>query len=726
MAENYETPTKDTETKEEFDFGHTTTDTSAEGVEPNEETISEIDWNEITLRSTKQLDESRTFKYGRMNTIKKNEDLYMGIAEKQYKNPYSICFPYMAGYIDQLAAELDEAPAIIFEPTTEADYRSAEATTAIFEKVSRSRLPHAQWEIKDRFSKKLAIFSGVGILKFHTESVNGFKAILNNVDHYDFHCEPAGGAILENHLFCGEEGIFKTREEIEFGVEKGFYDEVQAQKLLSRTSSQQYKENASSYNQRMNRHKAMGLSPESHSYVGQDIFKMVEWYTTYKGCRYYVLFDEFSKIAIRIEKLRNIFSIIEPNDDALYPYEAWHTHEDPKVFWSKAPADDVRPIAEVINTLMNQQLYNRDKQNMGHRLYDPKLVKDVKSLGDWRVDGLTPVDTRNGSVPLSSSVYRLDVGNLNGTIETVEFLNTFTGQKTGSTPGSQGQAPSSQKVGIYYGEMQQISKRLSVHNRSYREAYASIGLRFRVGLFDNFGEDETIAVKIMGGKGIQWKDITKDDIKSIKDYDIIVEGGNESEMQRVQQNDRKAALLDKVATVNPKWKDMQRLKAAGYDEEEIKEAYSLVDPGLKELLSEAAQAEQDIVEGKTPPLNRGANAAFIQHIMNFADSLSMKDKRKESLIAIKLEMYAKAHATIAADNEHRNAMNMINEAKARTGELRAMAGQFSQDGGMQQPNQPMDMGGPVATPQEMSNDPVGAAISTGQNITDQITPNQGL
>lgn len=701
MTETTPAPSAETEYK----AGYRTVDAFVSSEDKGD--IDSLTWNSIVSTAVTQLKTSRDYKYPRMKEIQGNENLYMGVVEKEYKNPFNDCYPYMSGFVDQLMAEITDTVVVRFEPTDEADYRAAMKTSALFDNQIKSNLPHAQWGLKDRYAKKLAIFSGVAIMKYHTES-EPFRPVLSNVDHYDFHNEPAGGGNLEAHLFCGEEGIFKTKEEIESGAESGWYDADSAKTLLYRTSGQQFKENTEAYNQRINRYRAMGLDPESNNYVGQAIFKLVEWYLTYNGCRYYCLFEERSMTAIRICKLRDMFSIIEPNTDALYPYVAWHTNEDPKIFWSKAPCDDVKPIAITINRLMNQQMYNRDKQNMGQRLYDPKMIKDVKSLSDWRVDGLTPVDTLNGQRNLSQAVFPLVTGNLTGTVELVQFLNEFTGQKTGSTPGSQGQAPSSQKVGIFYGEMQQISKRIGVLNRSYREAWAGIGLRFRVGLADNLGSTE-LAVKLMGAKGVEWSTISAEDTRTVRDFDIIVEGGNETQLQKQQENDRKANALKMVQTVNPKWKDAETLKAAGYTDAEIKEAWSMVDPGLKELLSEAAQAEQDIVSGKKVDLNRAANAAFMQHIMNFAENLSMKDKSKENELAIKLLTYAKAHAIIAAENEARSALRLINDEKLRMDAAIGARGNTGAPMARQQPTQ-----------DEMVQDPAAMAISQGNQISNQM------
>ena len=77
------------------------------------------------------------------------------------------------------------------------------------------------------------------------------------------------------------------------------------------------------------------------------------------------------------------------------------------VFWSKAPADDARPLARIINTMINQELYNRQKRNYGQRIYDPSMFPNVAALADWRPDGLIPANTKNGERSVSSGLDEL-------------------------------------------------------------------------------------------------------------------------------------------------------------------------------------------------------------------------------------------------------------------------------------------------------------------------------
>lgn len=599
------------------------------------------------------------YKQPRLNQIKESEDLYAGIVKRSLVRENTEPFPFMSGFVDHLYAEIDDAPNVEFGQNDEADYKTALKITAFFNNEKDSVLSHAKWNLKDRWCKKMAIFSGRGIMKYFSDSDPQYRSNLSVVDHYDFHCEPGGGGHLEDHLFCGEEGIFKTKEELLSGSKENFYDTIQVAKITMNTPANEYKENEDEANNRLNRHRGMGLDPQSNNYTGQELYKCVEWYLTVQGVRWYVLLDYRSQSWLRVKALRDIFTVIDSTGDALYPYVSFATHEDPRVFWSKAPCDDARPIAKMVNKLLNQEVYNREKKNTGVRLYDPTMIEDIDALADQRPDGLIPVNTVNGKRALSGALFPVATGDITGTLDLVSFLDSFHGQKSGNTASSEGQTGNDKKVGIFFGELKQVEKRLSVYNKSYQEMWSEIGLRFVLGLDENLRGE--MPIKLIGPSGVEWETLTRADLKRSRPLSINIKGGTEEAEKDEILAQKKSAALALVQTVNPAWKDRQALKNAGFSDEDLKEAFSPLDASNRELMSEAAQAIEDFEEGRTPRLNRGANTAFMQKIVDFANDLNLNDKQKEMELATKLYDYAIAHAQIAADNENRQMINLVKQ-----------------------------------------------------------------
>ena len=358
--------------------------------------------------------------------------------------------------------------------------------------------------------------------------------------------------------------------------------------------------------------------------------------------------------------------------DGLYPYLSWATNEHPDIFWSKAPADDARPVAKNINTFLNQELYNRQKRNYGQRGYDASMFPNLSALADWRPDGLVPVDTKGGTRRISEGVYEFKVGDLNGTLDFVTWLEQFTGKQIGYTASSAGQSEKDKKVGIFNGEIQQVEQLIGIKNKSYRDCLSQLGLLFKQGVCNNLTTEE--AVKIMGAKGIEWDRITQEDLKFERELTIEPIGGiSELQLKRAMDNEKfivvEALSQNPNSGVNPQWLSKQALILKGFDEADVKDAFSSDTFAVKELMSEASQAEKDIVQGKNPPLNKGADSNFIQHIVDFAT-----DTNDLSLdVYNKLMDYAMAHTEIAVENENRNMKEIIRNRRLQI--LRQAGGQ---------------------------------------------------
>lgn len=665
----------------------------------------------ITDQCRKQLRTSKDFKRGRLAEIAESEDLYLGIVPNSLNSPFNECFPFMSGFVEHYVSKIDNPPALDFSGNHDADFKHAKSVTSAFEiEVAE---PSKRVARIDRECKRLAIFSGLGIYKYWADSPEDpeteearYQSHFDTKDIYAFHFEPNGGGHLENHMFCGEEGVFMTAEEIEQGAKEGFFDEEQVKKLISDATQNEYKDNQEDEEANYNRRRTIMLDPENHSYVGQQTKRLTEWYTTFGGHRYYVLFDDRNGIWLRVEKMKDIFGT------DLYPYVVWHTHEDRYNMLSKAPCDDAKPVAKYINRLLNQEVYNREKMNRGQRAYDPTMFPDVEALADWRPDGLVPMDTAGGKRSVKEGLFQFDISGLQGTIELVGFLDAFSGQKTGSTPSSQGTSDKDKKVGVFFGELDQVSDFMGTRNKSYTEAWSEIGIRYVLGL-DYHLDDEGIQIELMGPDGIEWSTLTRFDMKRLRPLSIKVRGGSEDAQRDEIDNKRKAAAIAGTQTVSPQWKDREILTIAGYTDSEIKEAFTVLPYSSRELLSEAAQAIEDILLGKKVKLNFGANVVFMQRILDFATNLSMSSKAREREKANLLVAYTEAHVDITLENEQRNAVSLIRAKRER---------EFSsQEQGGPTPKTIAENSQRPPSERDFIDNPEGSAISVGLQETANVT-----
>ena len=198
-------------------------------------------------------------------------------------------------------------------------------------------------------------------------------------------------------------------------------------------------------------------------------------------------------------------------------------------------------------------------------------------------------------------------------------------------------------------------------------------------------------IKVIGAKGSEWEELLRKEV-DVGLAVMVRSGRAELEQDELNQK-RRAESVVAVAgnavlmqTMNPNWLVEQILRTGQFEDEDIKSAFDKDTYGDRELMSEAAMAIEEILEGKEPKVNRGANASFIQKILDYAMDTDLDDA-----VFFKLTKFAEAHVLIAAENMARKAQSMIAEqhmatvGSGRIGELPPPAGL---EGGMPTPRVP--------------------------------------
>jgi len=609
---------------------------------------------QIVLNAQKQIETWELFYSTRLTQIKKFEDMYALRVKLQLKNRFNIPLPILSGYIDTFKSKIDEFPNVEFKPQEEGDLKASKKVTALWN--AEKGADRGQWAFIDRGAKTLAMFSGRAYYKYFAESDPKYKSNFEVVDYYDFVFEPQGGADLEKHLFCGQINIFKTKGQITEGVANGLYQKAGVNSLIAGVNSKDTKESDNTIENKHERLRSLGLDSLSNSFVGVGTFNLSEMMTTFNGKRYYLFFDRKSGAVLRLEELKEVF---ESNE---YPYVTWATHEDPFNFSSKSPCDDVYPVADSMVTLFNQALDNIQKRNWGMRGVDTSVVTNLNQL-TWKPDGIVEFDGKKGNIH-NSLVELQTPDNVSQVKELVSYLDNYLGSKTGINSTTEGNADKDKKVGIFFGELQLVADRIDYVSKMYREAHAKIGKKFVAGLKEHMGEP--MAVKILGQGGAEWEEIKRDDLK---EFDISISGG-QAELQLNEIKSRKQSdALDRLITsggqVNKSWLSEIILRQGDFDEEDVRRAMDLNSDGNDEIMSEAAKAIQEIVEGKQPQRNRGATVGFVQKIIDYADDNTFGNLKteaeqvKDSKIFEALMAYANLHMPIAEENAVKKAQQLL-------------------------------------------------------------------
>lgn len=604
--------------------------------------------NTVVNVALRQLQTSWSFKQPRVRAIQKYRRLYNTQVLPKLRQQFNVPLPVFAGMIDTLQADLDDRLIIEYGNTDPADWKAVVKANAALKQESESARPGAQWDKKFRQYRHEKIITGRGTAKFIAGNDGKYYSNLEIVPFEDFFFEPMGGGNLENHLFCGQQNIWRTKGQLEKGVEEGIYDKTQVDALKA-GGGKDYKM-AGVWDGEYdigNRFKPLGLNPEGDNYVGEEVFNLCEWVLEYEGRRWYVLFEPYTGTWIRFEKLANI------NSSDQFPFISSASHEDLKNFASKSFADDLYPVADSIITLFNQDLTNRQKRNLNARAYDRQMFKDVAKLDEaqYRPDALVPVDTMSGNRRIAEGIYAFQTPEITGTVDLIDWLERDTGKNLGVTEMQQGAVQAaSKKVGVTYAEMAQVSKRLAFTSKPFKEMGQQLGERFFVSLKDYM--KEPLSIQLLGEHGVEWDVLRRMDLDTKRDFEIKIS----SEMQRSSSNDAENAkkmrafqLTAGSTNVNQRVRDEFIFRnIGGFPEHEIA---LLMDTNVetdKETIAEASAAIQEIlIRGKKPKTNHNADLYFVKRLLKFAKDHqdTLPEKKFRLLMA-----YAQEHQAIVMEN----------------------------------------------------------------------------
>ena len=627
--------------------------------------------------ATRQLMTSTEFKAPRMKKLNKYWNLYDGNTTKKLRQLFNVPVPVFPGMIDTLNAEHDTPVQITYKEGDPSDYFKVQKINGAFRKEVMDTAQNSKWNSKLSMVRKHAIINGVGIPKLTAASDPEYKSELDAVNLKYFHFQPRGGMYIENHLFAGEEGIERTRAELVSSALSGEYNMGQVRELLSRCGDGSYLPDRSmDIGEKLSRFKPLGLDEANHNYVGQEVYVLCQWIMEIDGQRYFLVFHPWSKTWLRFEKWSEICS------SDLMPWRPYQTHEDDENLLSKSYGDDLYAAADAIVAMFNQELTNREKRNFGARAYDKDMFPDVRKLDEamHRPDALVPADTKGGTRRISEGVYEFKVAELGGTVDLIDWLTGSLGRNTGANDLSMGSVQEvSKKASVTFAEQKAVSKRLSWAAQPFQTMMSDLGKLYLGGLKDHM--PSKMAIRLLGEGGQDWDEITRLDLNTTKDVDVLISSTDKQAQESEMKKEKRIKALEMTAgspNINGKKRDESILRDVGeYQDEEIAEFLDVKTYSDKKSIAKASDAIQMVLRGMTPEPWYGANIAFIQKIIDFAN-----DKR--STLGEKFDIlvdYATSHTEIARENIERK----VAEEAAIMGGQATEAAADPATGGMKSP-----------------------------------------
>ena len=581
--------------------------------------------DQIAKVCVKQLQTSEQFRQPRLKEIQENEDMIAGKVKPALQGRYNVPFDGViaSGFVETMVAQINKSPKLVFADQKGSNHKGVLKTQALWDRDSSSA--HQNWGKQDRLVKRLAVAANIGIFEYVATSDPKYKGVLSPIDHYDFHCEPNGGASLEDHLFKGVFNQFQTKSELERLATSGYYDEGQVKKISVAYAESDFKMNEDLYRNKVTRMNTLGLDLDQNAYVGQQVFNLARWVTNIEGQDYYVVFDYKSGIWLKCEPLKNVF------ESELSPWVVWNPVESAFNLWCPGLFDQIKPVAESIRINLNEILNNNRKRNWDMKAIDSKMFPDVSQL-NWRQDGVVSANVPLGQ-NISNGIYSFETPEISGALNLNQYLNDFLGINTGISDQTKGES-SQDTLGIAKINDMQVSKRMKLIGDSYSDAYNQLGMRWDWGLYEHLDSKE--AIKIMGAQGVEMSEVTKDDTDP--NYDITVVTYEDEFIEDERTKEMKGASMERISAnpllaeqLNPKWVVEQELRIGGWKDEDIRRAMDTKNDAYDEIISEANKNIERAIEGQETKVYRGATTGYLQRIHDYMADNDLKDEAMAEL-----------------------------------------------------------------------------------------------
>lgn len=557
----------------------------------------------IISQALQEIEFAREYKQGKVQNWKINEDLYYGRKVNQEYARANVDLGQMSSFVHTLLSKIDNPLIFKFVKRKESQLKRVKYLNALRTIDQQNN----DWDIKDITGKKQALIYGRAIYSYTAQSINGYEALLDNVDVYDFLIDPSGGGIdIEKAFYMGNYGVVKTKAEIKKGIKDKIYLKTEGERLLegSGNSTEMPQEEVN----KQNRVYDTNVWKQQKEIGNTDKYKFWNWCTTYDGERYYLLLSEQGGTALRVELLKDVFQ------SNMFPYWTWAAFPDLTEFWSPSYCDYVREIFMAQSISINQMLDNAEQVNKPLKLVNVSAVQNLAEL-KYRRDGYIKV---KGATDLNQAVQMLTTPSIDTPISVFNVLDGIQEKASGVTAGAKG-VSDEDKVGIYEGNQANAADRFGFLNKSYSFGYKRFAKLYEWGVKEHL--IKKVAVDILGPNGVEIIEVSRRDIfRKGDEFGCMVESSNaETALSETEKRTKIAFLNNQAANPiqNPQKAYEIQASIAGFEEDTIRQLLDTSDYGSAELMSEAERDIEALLDGEMIPPNEAATTAYKQRFVDY-------------------------------------------------------------------------------------------------------------
>jgi len=557
---------------------------------------------EIAKQSLSSIVRDRTHKNGKISNWQKNEEMYYQKKQPTVANRANVSLGRMQGFVHTLWSKIDNPLVFKYTKRKESQLKRVNLLNSLRAVDATDDF----WDLKDLVGKKQAIIYGRAVYNYFADSIDGYKAHLENVDVYDFLIDPKSGGIdIEKANNMGDYSVTLNRQQLEEGMKRGEYDKTQVKELLSGNGNKE--ESTTEEENKKNRTIDTGIVTTTEN-DSKDSWKFWRWYETFEGVRYYTLMTNGGHW-IKVDKMSDIFPA------NLYPYWTYATFPDLTEFWTPSYCDYTREIFMAQDVSVNQVLDNAEAINRPMKVVNSSAIEDLAQL-KYRRDG--NIITK-GDYDASKAIQVIQTPSINTPIEVFNLLENINDKDSGVNSAGKGVEDTDGRVAIYEGNQAAAADRFGLLNKSYSFGYDRFAKLYEDGVRTHL--IKKVAVDILGTGGVEVTNVNKRDLfKKGDKYGILVESSANDVSNDIQERTIKNNfLIGQVQNpeVNQKKVFELQAKIVGFTEDEIKELQDVSAFGNQELMSEAERDIESILDKDDIKPNRNANNAYRQRILDF-------------------------------------------------------------------------------------------------------------
>lgn len=595
----------------------------------------------ISSNFKKHIEKSRRHKKPRLESWKKVDDMMANRKIDFGDSVVHVPLGKANGFMKTWLSKIDNPLTFKYKWKEMGDMRKAE----ILNSIRTTDKTNGRWDWKDLMGKKQAGKYGRAIYFYTARSPKGkYESELSIIDVIRFHIDPRAGEDKEKARWMGWGGVEFTREELEDGVKDEEFLKENTESLLAGTGNQSKVTLEDRYlNQRYVSINSTGKPEDSYD---EDVWVFHRWFETINNQRYTCLITEEGTI-VSAKKIEDEWA------SGLYPVWTWASNPDVTEFWTLGDVEYQMYVFIAQEASISQMLENGDKVNKPQRAINIERVKNP-AQAKYRRDSFIEID---GEGDVSQAIMDMKVPPLEAPMMIYDKMEQISASESGVTPSMKGLSDQD-KVGIYEGDLQQAGDIFGLLNKSYAEGYWYFAQLHKAGVMEHL--TKAMAVEIAGESGLAIEKVTKRDVKSKMDYDILIESSNaEAQSNNVDKKNKITFLSGYKGDANVNQKVLFEYGAgtAGFSDEEIERMLDVSGYSTQQVVADAHEVYQKLLKGEADEYE-GANTEFITQIMK----LYWKYRSDiDPAQAMRIESYIEEHMPIVQDNMARNLVKQVSQ-----------------------------------------------------------------